>query len=58
MFKKLLALVLLIFSLNIFAQNKGTGPQEQSAREEIRIRKQRKQEARERRKQERLKRKK
>ena len=59
MLKKFLVLVLLLFLSPAFdAQNKGTGPGEPSAREEIRIRKQRKHEARERRKLEKAERKK
>jgi hypothetical protein len=59
MLKKLFVLILLlIFSSAYEAQNKGTGPGEPSAREEIRIRKQRKHEAREKRKLEKAERKK
>jgi hypothetical protein len=58
MFKKLLLVLFIVCAVNVQSQNKGTGPQEPSAREEIRIRKQRKHEARERRKQEKAERKK
>lgn len=59
MFKRLFLIVAVVSALlPAQAQNRGTGPREMSAKEELRIRKQKKHEAREKRKAEKLERKK
>ena len=58
MFRRFITFLLIAGSILGAAQNKGTGPREQSAKEEIRIRKQQKRESREKRKLEKAERKK